>query len=63
MITQPQPPDAAPPNSATGPASSPETAVIRSETLFGQGREVLILHDDRAYRLGITRQNKLILTK
>lgn len=51
------------------PAASPspqtvEPLVIPSETLFRFGRrEVVILHDGHAYRLRLTRQNKLILTK
>lgn len=42
----------------------PGPLVLRSEALFGPDRrEVLILHAGRAYRLRLTRQNKLILTK
>lgn len=33
------------------------------ETLIGTGREALIRHDAQLYRLRITAQNKLILTK
>lgn len=33
------------------------------ETLIGPGREALIRHDAQLYRLRITAQNKLILTK
>ena len=36
---------------------------IRSEQLFDHKRCVHILHDGKVYRLTITRQNKLILTK
>ncbi len=32
-------------------------------TLFGGRREILIQHGDKVYRLRITRQGKLILTK
>ena len=32
-------------------------------TLFGGRREILIQHGDQVYRLRITRQGKLILTK
>lgn len=39
------------------------TASISSESLFGQKQEVGILHHGELYRLRITRQNKLILTK
>lgn len=54
------------------PGSGPEAAVadekttpivISSETLFRQGRELIILHDGQEYRLRLTRLNKLILTK
>ncbi len=34
-----------------------------SHELFCNGREILIEHAGHAYRLQITRQNKLILTK
>ncbi len=36
---------------------------IQSRELFKDGKEVLIEHANQAYRLRITRQNKLILTK
>lgn len=36
---------------------------IRSEDLFGSGREIEIEHRGEVYRLRITRQEKLILTK
>lgn len=43
---------------------APEPFVIPSDTLFRPDRrEVLILHEGHAYRLRLTRQNKLILTK
>lgn len=35
----------------------------RSEDLFGTSNELAILHDGEEYRLRITRNNKLILTK
>lgn len=37
--------------------------VIRSETLLGGRRELLIAHCDEVYRLRLTRNGKLILTK
>ena len=43
------------------PATPP--ARIHSEQLFAAGREVLIVHRGEEYRLRITRQDKLILTK
>ncbi len=39
------------------------TRVVRSEQLFGQGRELIIKHGEEEYRLRITRADKLILTK
>jgi len=36
---------------------------MRSRTLFNQHNEVVIEHAGQEYRLRITRQNKLILTK
>ena len=46
-------------------ASLAESAslVIHSEDLFGKGRLVLIRHNRDWYRLMVTRQGKLILTK
>ena len=43
------------------PATPPTR--IHSEPLFAAGREVLIVHRGEEYRLRITRQDKLILTK
>lgn len=36
---------------------------ILSQQLFCGEREIVITHDGQSYRLSITRQNKLILTK
>ena len=36
---------------------------LDSAELFGSGQEVIILHKGTPYRLRITRQDKLILTK
>lgn len=36
---------------------------ITSSALFGDLHEIIILHDGMAYRLRITNNNKLILTK
>lgn len=36
---------------------------LRSDTLFNGTREIHILHNDDTYRLTITKQGKLILTK
>jgi hemin uptake protein HemP len=35
---------------------------IMSETLFGAGREVVIVHNGREYRLRLTQNDKMILT-
>ena len=35
---------------------------IASEALFGERREVVILHNGREYRLRLTQNDKLILT-
>ena len=43
-------------------AVSPPTA-LRSEELLGGQREILILHAQEVYRLRVTRNGKLILTK
>jgi hemin uptake protein HemP len=47
------------------PSTPSETARNRydSQTLFHGGQEILIEHAGHAYRLRITRQGKLILTK
>ena len=36
---------------------------LASRSLFGERKEIVILHDGEEYRLRITRNNKLILTK
>ncbi|HKE93665.1 MAG TPA: hemin uptake protein HemP [Povalibacter sp.] len=36
---------------------------VRSESLFGKSRELLIEHGGCYYRLRLTHSNKLILTK
>jgi hemin uptake protein HemP len=40
-----------------------QRSMIRSEELFGGRRELGILHGGGMYRLSLTRQGKLILTK
>lgn len=37
--------------------------VHESSELFGTGKEIIIRHAGEIYRLRVTRQNKLILTK
>lgn len=49
-----------PANAQADPAMSP---LIRSEQLFADGKALLIEHNGQQYRLQITKQNKLILTK
>ena len=48
------------PSAAAAPTSP---ACIASSALFGDRSEVVIEHNGERYRLRITRQNKLILTK
>jgi hemin uptake protein HemP len=36
---------------------------VRSDSLFGKAREILIEHGGSLYRLRVTSSNKLILTK
>lgn len=40
-----------------------ELGLLTTEQLFGNRQEIAIVHDGEAYRLRITRNNKLILTK
>jgi len=44
-------------------SSAPEHPIVQSRELFGAEREVVIVHREQAYRLRITRTDKLILTK
>ena len=37
--------------------------VLRAKDLFGEGREVLIEHENSCYRLILTKSGKLILNK
>jgi hemin uptake protein HemP len=51
----------------TPPKLRPETAIaptnrVQSQTLLGPGRELVILHNGREYRLRVTQNGKLILT-
>jgi hemin uptake protein HemP len=45
------------------PLSGEEVSVIASEALFAGRSEVRVRHRGQEYRLRITRQGKLILTK
>lgn len=42
--------------------SPPVYPTFRSETLFAQGKVIVIVHAGRSYQLRITSANKLILT-
>lgn len=42
---------------------APQVPTYEVKTLFGTSKEILIRHASEVYRLRITRQNKLILTK
>lgn len=44
-------------------AGSPPVRVVSSRELFDGGQRVDIQHEGQTYRLQITRQGKLILTK
>ncbi len=44
-------------------AEAPPCHCYTSAELFRGSREILIVHGDHTYRLRITRQDKLILTK
>lgn len=57
-MTHPDPSPPAPPARA-----APEAPVWRSKELLNGAREILITHDDETYRLRLTRNGKLILTK
>jgi len=46
-----------------GPDSPPIVPLYESQALLGSGREIVIRHGGECYRLRVTRQNKLILTK
>lgn len=63
--------NAVPPRSKTannscpdnGPAQGSAAPIIRARSLFGRHRELFIEHAGAQYRLRITQNNKLILTK
>lgn len=57
-------PSAAPTEAARIPPAAPVLAPrISTASLFGTARELQIEHSGALYRLRITRQDKLILTK
>ena len=53
------------PPKAQAPSPKPPAAlrIFDSQTLFGTAHQVLIAHQGETYKLQITRQGKLILTK
>ena len=52
------------PRSRTQSSSrGPGLPCLRSDSLFGKAREILIEHSGCYYRLRVTHSNKLILTK
>jgi len=63
MTTNPDalPPDAREPQDLS--PSDPSSPLIRSEELMQGRRELLIMHCQEVYRLRLTRNGKLILTK
>jgi hemin uptake protein HemP len=50
-------------NSARAEDISSERRRLSSQTLFGTRNEIVIVHNDDEYRLRITSNGKLILTK
>ena len=44
-------------------STSASLPCVRSDSLFGKAREILIEHGGALYRLRVTSSNKLILTK
>lgn len=59
----PPPSQPPPPEPTPGDPRRPPPKVLRTEDLFGDGREVVIEHAGAYYRLRITRRGKLILQK
>ncbi len=55
-------PPAEPDSNKTASPMEKTVQRILSQTLFADGREVVILHNGREYRLRLTQNDKLILT-
>ncbi|MFN3302690.1 MAG: hemin uptake protein HemP [Roseateles sp.] len=62
MLVEPEPPQPAAPPALTR-ADLPAPRRIDSAALLGARGELLIVHGPQVYRLRVTRQGKLILTK
>jgi hemin uptake protein HemP len=62
LVLPPRPNRSSVPTPSRAPKSEPRQ-VIKAGSLFGGRREVLIEHAGAHYRLRITQNNKLILTK
>jgi hemin uptake protein HemP len=45
-----------------GAPATPPPSKVKSETLLGRARELVIMHNGRDYRLRVTQNGKLILT-
>jgi hemin uptake protein HemP len=66
MDNDPTKPVTRPPHEPSRTQSSsrgPGLPCLRSDSLFGKAREILIEHSGCYYRLRVTHSNKLILTK
>jgi len=62
MLADPQPPKAPAAKPALVPGGR-QTRQVDSATLLGPCGEVFIVHHEQVYRLRVTAQGKLILTK
>ncbi|MBS0264623.1 MAG: hemin uptake protein HemP [Planctomycetes bacterium] len=56
-------PDSVPPARPDASLPPAQPRLVRSEDLLQGQRELIILHEGAAYRLTVTRNGKLILTK
>lgn len=62
-MRHPDPPPGASAAATAARELGDDLPVVDVATLLGGGREALLLHDGQAYRLRITANRKLILTK
>jgi hemin uptake protein HemP len=56
------PPPSLPSPAVSAPRSASGSLRMSAGELFGDAREIVILHNGREYRLRITQQGKLLLT-